>query len=223
MPKQSAPLSVNQVVDKLQQKNAQRAAALAEFNSTRIYRIQYNSLFGSHDAEMVVKATYRAPDSKTFTVISQSGSRFVIDHVLKRLMESEQEYLNENNRQATEMDANNYKFRLAGYETTKDGAQYVLDLEPRSGNKFLYRGKIWVDAKDFAVVRMDGEPAKNPSLWIRKTEIHHRYIKVDDFWLPAENHTESLTRMGGRAVLSIEYKDYQITKASPIVALETAP
>jgi hypothetical protein len=52
--------------------------------------------------------------------------------------------------------------------------------------------------------------------------VKHRYVKVNDFWLPAENHTESLIRLGGRAILSIEYKDYKIMKASPLRGSETA-
>jgi hypothetical protein len=47
-------------------------------------------------------------------------------------------------------------------------------------------------------------------------------VKVNDFWLPAENHTESVIRLGGRATLSIEYKDYKITKASPLPGPENA-
>jgi hypothetical protein len=95
-------------------------------------------------------------------------------------------------------------------------------LFPKTRNKFLYRGKIWVDAKDFAVVRIEGEPGKSPSFWIKKTEIAHRYVKVNDFWLPAENRTESVIRLGGRAILSIEYKDYRITRATPLPEVEGA-
>jgi hypothetical protein len=76
-----------------------------------------------------------------------------------------------------------------------------------------------VDAKDFAVVRIEGEPARNPSFWIKKTQVRHRYIKVNDFWLPAENHTESAIRLGGEANLWIEYKNYKITKAAPLYGL----
>ena len=54
---------------------------------------------------------------------------------------------------------------------------------------------------------------------IKKTEIAHKYAKVDNFWLPAENHTESLIRLGGTATLSIQYQNYKILKAS---ALNTA-
>jgi outer membrane lipoprotein-sorting protein len=219
---QNAPLPAEEVARRLQQRNAQRAAALGQFNGTRIYRMRYSGFPSDREAEMVVNVAYRAPDSKTFSVVSQTGSKFIIDRVFKKLLEGEQEAANEENHRNTALSAENYQFTSAGYEVTPDGAQYVLNLLPRTRNKFLYRGKIWVDAKDFAVVRIEGEPAKNPSFWIKKTEVKHRYTKVSDFWLPAENHTESVIRLGGRAILSIEYKDYRIIKAAPLRGSETA-
>jgi len=221
-PAENASPSAEQIAQKLQERNAERAAALNQFNGTRVYRMQYRGIPGDRDAEMVVNVTYRAPDVKEFSVVSQSGSKFVIDHVFRKLLEGEQEAANEENRRNSALTDENYEFTSAGYETTPEGAEYVLNLLPRSKNKFLYRGKIWIDAKDFAVVRIEGEPAKNPSWWIKKTEVKHRYVKVNDFWLPAENHTESVIRLGGRAILSIEYKDYKITKASPLPGRETA-
>lgn len=211
-----------QVAKKLQERNAQRAAALQQFNGTRVYRMQYRGFPSDRDAEMVVNVTYRAPNTKEFSVVSQTGSKFIIDRVFKKLLEGEQEAANDENRLNTALSTDNYDFTFAGYENTPDGAEYVLNLLPKTKNKYLYRGKIWVDAKDFAVVRIEGEPAKNPSFWIKKTEVKHRYIKVGDFWLPAENHTESVIRLGGQATLSIEYKDYKITKAVPLHASENA-
>jgi outer membrane lipoprotein-sorting protein len=219
---ENASPSAEQIAQKLQERNAERAAALDQFNATRVYRMQYRGITGDRDAEMVVSMTYRTPDAKEFIVVSQSGSKFVIEHVFKKLLEGEQEAANEENRRNSALTTENYEFTLAGYETTSEGAEYVLNLLPKTRNKFLYRGRIWVDAKDFAVVRIEGEPAKNPSWWIKKTEVKHRYVKVNEFWLPAENHTESLIRLGGRAILSIEYKDYKITKASPLSGTETA-
>jgi outer membrane lipoprotein-sorting protein len=219
---QNASLPVEEIAKKLQQRNAQRAAALEEFNGRRVYRMQYRGFPSDRDAEMVVNVTYHAPNTKEFTVVSQTGSKFIIDHVFKKLLEGEQEAANEENRRNTALSTENYDFSSAGYEATPDGAQYVLNLRPKTKNKFLYRGKIWVDAKDFAVVRIEGEPAKNPSFWIKKTEVKHRYVKVNDFWLPAENRTESVIRLGGVAVLSIEYQDYKITKATPVRGAESA-
>jgi len=219
---QPTPLGLEQVLANLEQRNAQRTAALEQFEGKRTYRMQYRGFPSDRDAEMVVKVNFRAPNSKEFTVLSQTGSKFVIDHVFKKLLEGEQEALKGENRHDTALTRQNYDFELVGYDPTPDGAQYVLKLLPKTKNKFLYRGKIWVDAKDFAVVRIEGEPGKNPSMWIKKTGIAHRYVKVDGFWLPAENHTESFIRLGGKATLSIEYQDYKIIKSVPVDAIRKA-
>jgi outer membrane lipoprotein-sorting protein len=213
----SAPLPIEQVVKQMQEKNAERAAALDSYEVTRVYSMRYSGFPSDRSAEMVVSMVYRAPNSKQFSVLSESGSKFIIDHVLKKLVEGEQEAANEENRRQSALTTENYDFTLAGYETSAEGARYVLNLTPRTKNKFLYRGKIWVDAKDFAVRQIEGEPGKNPSFWIKKTEVKHRYAKVGDFWLPAENHTQSVIRLGGVAYLSIEYKDYKSleTKSQP--------
>jgi hypothetical protein len=216
---QGGQLGLEQVVKNLEEKNAQRAAALEQFEGKRIYRMQYRGLPSDRDAEMVVKVSFRNPNSKEFTVVSESGSKFVVEHIFKKLLEAEKQAGEGSSRRDMALTTENYDFKLAGYETTPEGGQYVLALLPKTRNKFLCRGKIWVDAKDFAVARIEGEPEKNPSFWIKKTKIAHRYIKVDDFWLPAENHTESTIRLGGKAVLSIEYRDYKIIKALPLNAV----
>src|SRR5262249_60120210 len=114
-------------------------------------------------------------------------------------------------------------FTLAEEENSREPTKYVLNVIPKHNNKYLYRGKIWVDAKDFAVTRIEAEPAKSPSFWVKKTEVRHRYQKVGDFWLPAENHSESLIRMGGHAVLSIEYTAYKITQRTGLASSAIAP
>src|SRR4029078_3338920 len=72
-------------------------------------------------------------------------------------------------------------------------------------------GRIWVDAYDFAVVRLEAEPAKNPSFWTKSSEIEQSYEKVNDFWLPQRNHSVSSIRLRGRAGLTLEYQSYNIT------------
>ena len=213
-PSVHAPLTANEVVRNLEERNHLRSQALHRFEGTRVYSLHYRGFPHSYDAEMVVAVNYQSPASKDFTIVSQSGSKFLIDRVLKKMIESEKEAAQQQGR--TELNPQNYEFTLAGYEDSPNGANYVLSVTPRSRNKFLYRGKIWVDATDFAVTRIEAAPAQNPSFWIKKTEIRHAYKKVDDFWLPAENHSQSFIRVGGHADLLIEYKDYKITAADPL-------
>jgi outer membrane lipoprotein-sorting protein len=153
------PLSVEQIVKNLEEKNRERAASLCEFKGTRIYRMQYHGILVSRDAEMTVNVTYKSPNTKEFTVVSTNGSKFLIDHVLKKLLQGEQEAANDENPRRTALDSKNYDFTLLEIEPSPRGPQYVLNVDPKSNNKFLYRGKIWVDAKDFAVTRIEGEPA----------------------------------------------------------------
>jgi outer membrane lipoprotein-sorting protein len=219
---QSVSLSAEQVAENLEQRDQERAAALEQFSSQRIYHMHYHGFAGDYEAQMVVDVTYRAPNVKQFKVVSQSGSTFVINHIFKRLLEGEQEFMNDENRQQASLNMENYEFSWAGYQSTPSGGEYILNLLPRKKNKFLYHGKIWVDANDFAVVRIEAEPCQNPSMWIKKTQIEHKYMKLDDFWLPASDHTESQMRLGGEASLSIEYKNYRIIKAENFHAIESA-
>ena len=207
-----ASLSVEEIVKNLEEKSRERASALHEFQGTRIYRMSYRGFPGDRDAEMVVRVSYRPPNTKEFTVLSKSGNKFLLEHVFKQLLQGEQEAASEENRKRIALDTTNYDFRLLGLEASPTGPQYLLSVDPKSSNKFLYRGRIWVDAHDFALTRIEGEPARNPSFWIKKTEIKQHYQRVDNFWLPAENHSESWIRIGGRAILSIEYKDYRVIR-----------
>ena len=217
----SAPLSVEQVVDNLVRSNQARAQALLHSEATRVYRLVYHGFPGDRDAEMTVKATYDSPSTKEFKVLSQSGSKLILDRVLKKLLESEKEAAQPAINAKTQLNRDNYDFELVGYEPSTAGGQYVLQVSPKAKSKYVYRGKVWVDGTDFAVTRIEGEPAQNPSFWTKKSEIHHEYEKVQSFWLPVRNESVSYIRLGGRAVLTIEYKDYRVTE-SPSPSLSSA-
>jgi hypothetical protein len=206
--------SLEQVVDKLIVKNAERAAALQRYQSRRFYRLEYTGFPASLKAEMVVDMVYQAPATKTFKIVSQSGPKWMIDRIFKGLLQAEQEGLK--NRERVELNRNNYAFSGMEFKDGGDGCSYVLAVQPKISNKLLYRGRIWVNSKDFAVCRIEAEPAKNPSIWIKNTAIHHIYQKFGDFWFPSENQSTSTMRVGGRAVLSIKYQNYEILAARPL-------
>jgi hypothetical protein len=207
----TAPLSVDQVVNNLIRKDGERAQALRHYESTRVYRLAYRGFPGDRDAEMTVEATYDSPSTKSFKVISQTGSKLIIDRVFKRLLESEKEAADPEMRARTLLNRDNYDIALIGFEASDQGSQFVLEVHPKTRSKYLYRGKVWVDGTDFAVARIDAEPAQNPSFWTKKSEIRHQYIKVQDFWLPRRNESVSYIRLGGRATLTIDYDNYRVT------------
>src|SRR5208282_2726864 len=113
----TAPLSVDQVVDNLVRKDEERARALRHYESTRVYRLSYRGFPGDRDAEMTVEATYDSPSTKSFKVISQTGSKLIIDRVFKRLLESEKEAAEPEMHARTLLNRDNYDFVLIGFES----------------------------------------------------------------------------------------------------------
>jgi hypothetical protein len=206
-------LSTDQVVDNLVRRNQERAQALIHSEATRMYHLVYSGFPGDREADMTVEATYNSPSFKEFKLVFQSGSRLIQDRVFKRLLESEKEAAQPAVSARTQLNRENYDFELVGYEPSQTGGQYVLRVSPRVRTKYVYRGKVWVDATDFAVTRIEAEPAQNPSFWTKKSEIRHEYKKIQGFWLPTRNESVSYIRLGGRAILTIEYKDYRVTDA----------
>src|ERR1700676_2198478 len=160
----TAPLSVDQVVNNLVRKDEERAQALRHYESIRVYRLSYRGFPGDRDAEMTVKATYDSPSTKNFRVISQAGSKLIVDRVFKRLLESEKEAAEPEMHARTLLNPANYDIALIGFESSSvnssgQGSQYVLAVYPKTRSKYLYSGKVWVNGTDFAVARIDAEPA----------------------------------------------------------------
>lgn len=205
-------LPAEEIVSRLEEKNLAREAMLREIQGRRIYRVDASGFFGSHHAEAVVEFSYVPPHPKEFRIVSQSGSTFVVNHVIKKLLEAEKEAGESKNRERTALTSRNYEFALPGDGLDPDALQYVLNVAPKTDYKYLYRGKVWIDATDFAVARIEAEPAENPSFWIKRTAIIHTYKKIGDLWLPAEDKSESWMRFGGQAHLSIEYTDYKVVQ-----------
>ena len=208
----SQPPSVETIVSKLVAANQRRARDLRGYHGKRFYRLDYRGFLGSHTAEMQVEAVYTAPDKKEFKVLSENGPKVLINRVLLRLLDSEKEAALQQTRRQIELSPENYTFSFVGIQHSPDS--YVLSVQPRESNNYLYTGKIWVDPTDFAVTRMEGEPAKNLSLWISRTTIEYVWTKMGEFWLPSSTKSVTQVRLGGTATLNIQYTDYQITGLS---------
>jgi hypothetical protein len=215
----SPVLSTEEIVNNLIRRNLERAQELTAYQGTRTYRLDYRGFPGSRAAEMVVDVSYQAPPgkpaSKEFTIRSESGSKLLIERVFKKVLQSEKESVAEENQRGVALNHDNYKFSFVAREKTPTGFVYILSVEPRTQNKLLYRGRIWVDATDFAVMRIEAEPAKNPSFWTKETQIEQVYAKVGDFWLPRSNRSTTTVRLGGHASFTIDYGEYRITAVTP--------
>jgi len=210
-------LTSAQIVEQLERHSLAQSGELKEYSALRHYTVEYRGFATTINGKMDVEVNYSAVNGKTLRIISQSGSRFLCEKVLKRAVDSEKEASQDKTSAA--LTRANYRFLLRGNESVAGRPAYILDVDPLTASKFLFRGKIWVDAADFAVVKMETEPAKSPSFWIARTLIHYTGAKTNGFWLPQLVRSETKVRIGGTAVLTIDYGSYQVV---PMPALAAA-
>jgi hypothetical protein len=201
-------LNAAQIAAQLQRHTQAQAVSLRGYKALRHYQVEYSGFAAKIAAKMEVEVSYDSATGKSLRIVSQSGSGVLCDKVLKRAVESEREAAQDKG--ATALTEANYQFVLLGSEVVAGRPAYILDVQPHQPSKFLFRGKIWIDTADFAVVKMEAEPARSPSFWISKTLIHSSSVKTDGFWLPKQVRSETKVRIGGTAVLTIDYGTYQV-------------
>lgn len=208
-----------EVVARMVTRDRQRHAALHAYSTTQKYHVVYDGL-GHEVADMQVRMDYVEPGPKKLTVISESGSGLLRRHVLDPLIATERREAAIEFKQGPAITPKNYDFDLVATPSTDPLGDYVLKAHPHKGDRFLFRGKIWVNPENFGIVKVKGEPTDDHSWWVNDTRFAFSNQQVGDFWLPQANHITCHVRFFGHAVLDITYGDFSITSASPVPPME---
>src|SRR6185312_5171497 len=65
----------------------------------------------------------------------------------------------------------NYRFDYDGEESVENVPCYRLTIAPKHDRKDLLNATIWVDRNSYRIVRVEGEPAKSPSFWVKDVHL----------------------------------------------------
>ncbi len=204
--------AADEVIAKVMEQDHARQASIGAYSVTSRYVLQNRD----RHAEMVVRWTRQANGVKEFVILSEQGDGGVRKHVFHRLLEAEVEASRPEQQAQTRITPDNYSFRLAGTEQVYGHEAFVIELEPRTQNKYLTRGRIWVDACDYAVMRVEGAPARKVSFWTKDVNFVQTFEKNGQWWVPASNHSLTDARLFGLADLTIEYSEYEFAKPAPV-------
>jgi hypothetical protein len=198
--------TADDIVARMLARDGQRQAALHGYTGYRRYVLENRA--HHKQAEMLVRMICRGDGSKQFEVVSASGWGGARKHVFPRLLEAEIDAARPGLRDRSRITPDNYTFEKAGTEDVRGRSAYVISIEPKTQNKYLARGRIWVDAEEYAIVRVEGEPAKNPSFWLKSVHFVHNYDKNGPFWFPVSDRSVTDVRVFGATEMTIEYFDY---------------
>jgi hypothetical protein len=205
-------VSGDQLFAELNAHNELRRSALRDYTAFRTYQVI--DLKGKVHAEEIGRMEFRAPDKKTFIVTSETGSGLVRRMALNPLVSSEIEAAAGKEHHDSAISPENYSLDLLGEQQVGPYRCFVAYALPKRNDKYLFEGKLWIDVDDYAVVRIEGHPAKKLSFWIQRADFVRQYQKIDGFWLPQKDQTFVQVRLYGKKVLTIAHQNY-VVNATP--------
>jgi len=198
--------TATEIVTRMGSRDLQRQVSIEGYAGMRRYVLD-NQHFHKR-AEMLVQVQGDPDGTKHFEVVSEDGWKAAHKHVLRKMLQSESETSRPEMRANTRLNLENYDFEVIGTEMVADRTAYVLETHPKRKEKYLFRGRIWVDAEDYALVRAEGSPAKNPSFWTKSTHFVQIYQKNGPLWFPRSTQSVTEAHIFGTTDVNIEYFDY---------------
>ena len=205
-PPEPPTATADEVMAKVFVRDRQREKLSQGYAGRRLYVFD-NEKWHKH-AELLVAVKGDPDGSKHFEVLNEQGWHSANKRVLRKMLESETETSRPTMRPKTLLTPENYAFSLLQTDFVEGRRTYVIAVEPKRKDKYLFEGRIWVDATDFAVVRCEGKPARNPSFWTRSIHFVHQYQRSSEFWFPHTTESVTEARIFGKTDVVIHYFDY---------------
>jgi hypothetical protein len=207
---QSQTLPLAGIVSRMAQVQTESRDRDIAYAVTREYQL---SVPGAQNpsSNVVAQVNFVPPTAKDYTILKSEGSsrgesivRKVLDHEAQMANHAEQH----------EVTARNYDFTLLGRETREGHDCYILQLIPKRQTAELIRGKVWVDAGDFTIQRMEGSPAKSPSMWVKNLTVTINYGDVSGVRVATSTKAVADIRFAGTHVLTSRELDLRTSSAS---------
>jgi outer membrane lipoprotein-sorting protein len=213
--------TTDEIVSRMAASDLHRQSSIDGYAGMRRYILENRKL--QKRAELLVKVNGDKDGTKHFEIVSEDGWKSANTHVLRKMLESESETSSPQLRAMSKLNFTNYEFEVLRAEAVSGRRAYVLNIKPKRKEKYLFQGLIWVDAEDYALVRAEGSPAKNPSFWTKSTHFVQLYQKNGPLWFPLSTQSVTEARFFGTTDVNIEYFDYAPQgRASTEVTLATA-
>ena len=156
-------------------------------------------MIGNPTSEIVAQINFVPPDMKMYKIIQAWGNSKG-ERIVRELLDRETDSAKKG--PASEITRANYDFVFLRRENFGVVPEYVSRIVPKRKDKHLLRGQIWVDASTFRIRRVEGVPAKSPSLWIKDIHIILQYAALSGMWVPISFDAIATVRFFGEYTLA---------------------
>jgi hypothetical protein len=190
----------------MEQAQAESHAHMSPYSVTREYRF-----FGDDQqhakSQVLAKVDFAPPNQKDYTIEKTSGSGQG-EKITRKVLDHEKQMARGNESAALSRD--NYDFEYLRTEPMNGRRAYVLKLEPKHSDKNLIKGLTWIDAETYHPLRIEGEPAKSPSFWVKNLKLSLTFNKVGDMWLQTGTQAVANVRFLGQHTMIARDVNYDL-------------
>jgi hypothetical protein len=177
---------------------------------TRDYKL-YGEETIAPTSQIIAELTFVPPYLKSYVIRHINGTRMG-ERIVRRMLEGQIAFAKDSG--STDISQENYDFRFVREEDMNGHHCYVLELLPRRKDKNLLRGNIWVDAKTYLLHRVEGEPVKSSSWWLRDVRIVLLFGNVGEMWLQTSSKGTANVRIAGPSTMISQDVSYEIDELS---------
>lgn len=147
-----------------------------------------------------------------YRIVSERGSEFTRNKVLKAVLEREQELVAAGNTERATLSPENYQF--ADTVVDDETVRYVL-LKPKRKDVLLVDGRMVLSPDARELLRVEGRLAKNPSFWTSRVDVIRTYGRLDGIRVPIATESVAKVKFVGTSRLDVQY-DYESINGRPI-------
>lgn len=140
-----------------------------------------------------------------YEVVSERGSDYVRNKVLKSVLKREQELIAEGDADRALLSTENYEFTDTVPPTGSQGLRYVL-LKPKRKHVLLVDGRMILSQDGRDLLRVEGRLSKNPSFWTSLVNVVRHYAKLDGVRVPVQTESIAKVKFAGMARLDVTYE-----------------
>ena len=149
--------------------------------------------------------------SFTYTIVSEKGSDYIRNKVLKAVLRREQELVTDGACDRSELTPENYTFQDA---SMGDGEQYVT-LKPKRKDVLLVDGRMVLSEDGTQLLRVEGKLSKNPSFWTSLVNVIRHYARIDGVRVPIATESTAKVKFAGTSHFEVHY-EYETINGRPV-------
>ena len=139
----------------------------------------------------------------TYTVLSETGSEYIREKVLRPILQTEASVLEAGDPARSALTTANYD--IGGGELAEPGIVKLM-AKPRRKELSLIDGAVFITSGDAELIRVEGRMAKNPSFWTTRVNVVRHYDRVAGVRVPVRLDSNAQIRFAGESTLTMSYK-----------------